>query len=87
MLSTITAAEAQFRYETATRDRELALMASIRERRRADEALVTATVAPVRTAGASVGALGEVIPASVSRPGWPRPISVRGSASAACVAV
>lgn len=86
MLSTITAAEAQFRYETATRDRELALMASIRERRRAGAATMTANAAPTKTV-ASIAPVKEVTPASVSSSGWPRPISVGGSTSAACVAV
>jgi hypothetical protein len=47
MLSLVTAAEQQYRYDTAARDRELALLASIRERRLAES---TVTQAPFRLA-------------------------------------
>ena len=44
MLSIVNAAEMQFRYETESRGREHALLASIRERRAAENALVAAEV-------------------------------------------
>ncbi|WP_137843029.1 hypothetical protein [Microbacterium sp. 2FI] len=47
MLSLVTAAEQQYRYDTAARDRELALLASIRERRLAEAMFAEA---PVRLA-------------------------------------
>ncbi len=39
MLSLVTAAEQQYRHDTWARDRELALLASIRERRAAEAAV------------------------------------------------
>lgn len=46
MLSLVTAAEQQYRHETAARDREFALIAAIRERRAAEAAAAPTTVHP-----------------------------------------
>ena len=74
MLSTITAAETQFRHEDGQRRKEIALLASIRERRaaasRANRAITIATAAPRPTARAA----------------WARPIGVAHAAPEACVA-
>jgi len=76
MLSTITAAETQFRHEDGRRRKEIALLASIRERRAAE------------TRAAEHAA---VVPAAwraTARASWPRPIGVASAtpAGAACVA-
>jgi hypothetical protein len=53
MLSLVTAAEQQYRHDTWARDRELALLASIRERRAAErEPRVAARPRPQRAAWA-----------------------------------
>lgn len=48
MLSLVTAAEQQYRHETWTRDREIAVLASIRERRAASLAPRVVKIAPRR---------------------------------------
>jgi len=74
MLSTITAAETQFRHDDGQRRKEIALLASIRERRaaasRADRVATIAAVAPRPTARAA----------------WARPIGITHAAPEACVA-
>ena len=74
MLSTITAAETQFRHEDGQRRKEIALLASIRERRaassRADRVATIVSAAPRPTARAA----------------WARPIGVAHAAPEACVA-
>jgi hypothetical protein len=76
MLSTITAADVQFRHEEAQRRREIALMAAIRERRAAEGSTARAAVVKASTTRRP------------ERATWPRPIHVTAtaSASAACVA-
>jgi hypothetical protein len=76
MLSTITAADVQFRHEEAQRRREIALMTALRERRAATDQTARAAVA------------GESTPRRPERATWPRPIHVTATASAgaACVA-
>jgi hypothetical protein len=70
MLSLVTAAEQQYRHETQWRDRELALLASIRDRQRAEaEAAIRVSVAA---------------PARAQRSAWARPIGVRLSTADAC---
>lgn len=76
MLSTITAAELQFRHEDGRRRKEFALLASIRERRAAEKRAAdhgTVVLAASRT---------------TARASWPRPIGVAHAApaGAACVA-
>jgi hypothetical protein len=67
MLSLVTAAEQQYRHDTQWRDRELALLASIRVRREAEAAasaaLASAAAAPVA--------------ARPQRAAWARPIGAR----------
>ena len=70
MLSLVTAAEQQYRQESRWRDRELALLASIREHRAADAAVrpqPAASVAP-----------------RPQRAAWARPIGVRLAQTDAC---
>jgi len=69
MLSLVTAAEQQYRHESWLLDRDLALLASIRERRVAEAGAVT-TAAPraVRP----------------QRAAWARPIGVRLASSDPC---
>ena len=62
MLSLVTAAEHQYRHDTWTRDRENALLASIREHRMAE-----AAPAPVVSPQAAVAP-------RAKRAAWPRPI-------------
>lgn len=52
MLSLVTAAEQQYRHDTWARDRELALLVSIRERRAAEAAAVPPRPRPRRAAWA-----------------------------------
>jgi hypothetical protein len=74
MLSTNTVAETQFRHDDGQRRKEIALLASIRERRaaasRADSVTTIVSVAPRNTARAA----------------WARPIGVAHAAPEACVA-
>lgn len=76
MLSTITAAEMQFRHEDGRRRKEFALLASIRERRAAE------------TRAADHGTVVPAASRTTARASWPRPIGVAhaGPAGAACVA-
>lgn len=63
MLSTVTAAEVQFRVDTAERDRERSILAAIRDRRRAAAsrpAMTSARLESPRRAAA-----------------WPRPIAAQ----------
>lgn len=62
MLSLVTAAEHQYRHDTWTRDRENALLASIREHRMAE-----AAPAPVVSPHAAIAP-------RAKRAAWPRPI-------------
>jgi hypothetical protein len=62
MLSLVTAAEHQYRHDIWTRDRENALLASIREHRTAETAPAPVTSPPVAA-----------VP-RVKRAAWPRPI-------------
>jgi hypothetical protein len=75
MLSLVTAAEQQYHHDVWTRDRELAVLASIRDRRddaRFETARLSAGVADVRTA-----------PPAASEPrrhaAWARPIGVHAT--------
>jgi hypothetical protein len=78
MLSTITAAETQFRHEYDSRQREINLLASIRERRALESATAPRVAAPrTRPAAARVS--------TSSAAGWARPIGI-ASSSAACAA-
>jgi hypothetical protein len=74
MLSTITAAEMQYRHDDGQRRKEIALLTSIRERRaaasRADR-VTTIVPAAART---------------TARAAWARPIGVAHAATEACVA-
>lgn len=66
MLSLVTAAEHQYRHDVWTRDREIAVLTSIRERR-APAAVESASVAPVERV------------APRARRAWARPIGMRSS--------
>ncbi|MCP2636202.1 hypothetical protein K0817_006415 [Microbacterium sp. HD4P20] len=70
MLSLVTAAEHQYRHDTWTRDREIALLASIREHRAAEPEQAPAVSPPVA-----------VVP-RVKRAAWPRPIGAHRAADA-----
>ncbi|WP_194410618.1 hypothetical protein [Microbacterium cremeum] len=70
MLSLVTAAEHQYRHDSWTRDREIAVLASIRERR---------APAPV-----AVAAPVERVAPRARRP-WARPIGVQSSAECTTV--
>jgi hypothetical protein len=83
MLSTIYAAEVQFRHESETRMREHALLASIRERRAAENLQATASVASTRVA-VSAPAMRPALRAT--RKAWARPIGIKTSATAVCAA-
>ena len=75
MLSLVTAAEQQYRHESASRDRELALLRSIRARRESQAAALAAPApAPASAAPAR--------PRGV----WARPIGVRAAEADACPA-
>jgi hypothetical protein len=65
MLSLVTAAEHQYRHDTWNRDRDNALLASIRERRLAEAEVVAPLTAPV-----------VATPARARRAAWARPIGV-----------
>ena len=75
MLSIINAAEVQFRHDVEVRDRELALLASIRERRAARSLLVPAAPAVRPT------------PARAPRAAWARPIGIKNCTPATACAV
>jgi hypothetical protein len=70
MLSLVTAAEHQYRHDTWTRDRENALLASIREHR-TSETVPSPVVSPPVTAAPRA-----------KRAAWPRPIGAHRSAEA-----
>lgn len=78
MLSIVNAAETQFRFESETRTREHALLASIRERRAAETVHPAVSAEPRRSAfsprPAQRGARAE----------WPRPIGIKNCAETAC---
>lgn len=73
MLSLVTAAEHQYRHDVWTRDREIAVMASIRER-----------LAPEPVVAASVAAPLERV-APRARRAWARPIGLHSSAECTTV--
>lgn len=81
MLSLVTAAEQQYRHDTWSRDRDQALLVSIRARQAAERGL------PARAAAASV-APAAVAPAAVAAPlaraVWARPIGARLTPADAC---
>ncbi|HYJ49688.1 MAG TPA: hypothetical protein VEX12_07200 [Microbacterium sp.] len=80
MLSTVYSSEMQFRHDADTRERELALLASIRERRAAETARAIVHVAtPV-----ALHAEPRRAAARVTRATWPRPIGVKTVSPAAC---
>ena len=80
MLSTVYSSEMQFRHDAMTRERELALLASIRERRAAATDPTTVhTVAPV-----ALRATPRRAPARVTSATWPRPIGIKTASPAAC---
>lgn len=72
MLSLVTAAEHQYRHDVWTRDREIAVLTSIRERR-APAAVEPAFVAPVERV------------APRARRAWARPIGMHSSAECTTV--
>ncbi|WP_214465379.1 hypothetical protein [Microbacterium flavescens] len=80
MLSLVTAAEQQYRHESQMRDRELALLGSIRARREAQEA------APVAALVAPSAAPATAAPAR-SKGAWARPIGARASVADSCPTV
>ncbi|HWM15840.1 MAG TPA: hypothetical protein VNP97_04565 [Microbacterium sp.] len=81
MLSIVHAAESQFRFESATRDRERALIASIRSRRAAAlEAAAVETAVPA----VSVAAEPRRVTARAARTAWARPIGVKTCEITAC---
>ena len=83
MLSIINAAEAQFRHESETRMREHALLASIRERRAAENPQAMASVAPRRAAAVAPA----MRPAPRGTPAaWARPIGIKNCETAVCAA-
>ncbi|GAA3215389.1 hypothetical protein [Microbacterium terregens] len=79
MLSIVHAAEAQFHHEVEMRQRELALLASIRERRAAQ----TELVAPRVVAAARLTPREEARRTAV-RAAWPRPIGIHDSPATVC---
>lgn len=80
MLSTVYSSEMQFRHDAQTRERELALLASIRERRAAATMPATVHIAtPV-----ALHATPRRAPARVTSATWPRPIGVKTASPAAC---
>ena len=82
MLSTINAAETQFRHESEARMREHALLVSIRERRAARDGHMRRSVAPTpSTAHAPVPR-----PAPAARQAWARPIGIKNCETAVCAA-
>ncbi len=83
MLSIINAAEAQFRHESETRMREHALLASIRERRAAENTQAKASVAPTGAAALAT----TMRPAGrATRDAWARPIGIKNCDGAVCAA-
>ena len=72
MLSLVTAAEHQYRHDVWTRDREIAVLASIRERR-----------APAVAESAFIAPAERVAPRA--RRAWARPIGMHSSAECATV--
>ncbi|MCR2764544.1 hypothetical protein NQ152_13615 [Microbacterium sp. zg.B48] len=79
MLSIVHAAEAQFHHEVATRARESALLASIRERRAAQAESVAVPVAVSDGVAARQGAERGTV-----RAAWPRPIGITACPGSAC---
>ena len=80
MLSTVYSSEMQFRHDAVTRERELALLASIRERRAAVSVPTTVHAAtPV-----ALRATPHRAPARVTSATWPRPIGIKTASPAAC---
>ena len=79
MLSTVYSSEMQFRHDAQTRERELALLASIRERRAAQSVQAVHLAAPVALTAESRRVTGRVTTAT-----WPRPIGVKTTSPAAC---
>lgn len=82
MLSTVYAAEVQFRHDAQVRDRELAILGSIKERR-------LAAAARLEELAAALPGVGRPARTARSAPAWPRPIgvdlSVGGCTTTACV--
>ncbi|MDY0908697.1 hypothetical protein [Microbacterium sp. CFBP9034] len=76
MLSLVTAAEQQYRHETWSLDRDLALVASIRERLAAQ-----AAAPPLRAVAPPVRDAGEL---RTKRTSWARPIGARLVTSDSC---
>ncbi|NLP83095.1 hypothetical protein HF576_04485 [Microbacterium sp. CFH 90308] len=70
MLSLVTAAEHQYRHDVWTRDRDNALLASIREHRAAEAAAAPVVPSPVTAAPRA------------KRAAWPRPIGAHRGAEA-----
>ena len=82
MLSIVNAAEMQFRHEFETRQRELALLGSIRERRAAQDASAGAVTAPSRASAVNA----PVTVGSAPRAAWARPIGMHVSTATVCAA-
>ena len=83
MLSTITAAETQFRHESESRAREHALLASIRDRRAAEATLASAAlVSPALVSRAAP----RLAVARTTLAAWPRPIGIKDYATTGCAA-
>lgn len=78
MLSTINAAEAQFRHEAEMRMREHAVLASIRERRAAQRDHAMASVVQPVTATAARPSV------RAAREAWARPIGIKNCETAVC---
>ncbi|MCR2810866.1 MULTISPECIES: hypothetical protein [unclassified Microbacterium] len=83
MLSIVHAAEAQFHHEVATRERESALLASIRERRAAQAETVAVPVAVPVAVSDGVAARQGAERGTV-RAAWPRPIGITACPGTAC---
>lgn len=75
MLSTITAAQTQFRHEDAQRRRDIAILASIRDRRAAETRIAHA--APIRATA----------PRTPARGAWARPIGIASACATAAPCV
>lgn len=83
MLFIINAAEVQFRHETASRSRDHALIASIRDRRAAQTALAIANDVDARPLAPDAPA--PVREASrTTRVTWARPVEIASGAKTAC---
>ena len=83
MLSIINAAEAQFRHESETRMREHAMLASIRERRAAQDTQAMASVAPTQVAAFAPATRPAL---RATREAWARPIGIKSCETAVCAA-